>query len=31
VDIKDKPYEEFVNAVKATNEAAVEVHKRANR
>jgi len=30
VDIKDKPYEEFVNAVKATNEAAVEVHKRAS-
>jgi len=29
VDISDKPYQEFVAAVEATNEAVVEVHKRA--
>jgi hypothetical protein len=29
VNIRDKPYEDFVNAAKATNDAAVEVHRRA--
>jgi hypothetical protein len=29
VNIQDKPYDDFVNAVKATNEAAIEAHKRA--
>lgn len=29
VDIHDQPYEEFVNAVKATNGAAIDVHRRA--
>jgi hypothetical protein len=29
VDIHDQPYEEFVKAVKATNEAAIETHRRA--
>jgi hypothetical protein len=31
VNINDKPYEDFVNAVKATNVAAIEVHKRATK
>jgi hypothetical protein len=31
VDIHDQPYEEFVNAVKATNEAAIETHKTAGK
>jgi hypothetical protein len=30
VDITDKPYQDFVGAVKATNEAVTEVHKRAS-
>jgi hypothetical protein len=29
VDIHDQPYEGFVNAVKATNEAAIETHRQA--
>jgi hypothetical protein len=31
VDIHDQPYEEFVNAVKATNGAAIETHQRAGK
>jgi agarase len=31
VNINDKPYEDFVNAAKATNTAGVEVHRHAAR